>query len=526
MENFKRLIFVLFLNNIIYAQTTFQKAYGGLASDNGTYVVQTSDNGYIVAGTTISFGEGGRDVYVLKTNANGEIQWTKTFGGATDNEYGFCVQQTSDGGYIISGVASSFSDVAGDMYLIKINASGDFTWSKTYGGIGYEWGSAIKQTTDGGYIVTGQTPAFGAGGFDAYLIKLDASGVIEWTKTYGGSGLEVASDVQQTTDGGYIIIGQIDSFGAGSGDIFLLKTDAIGNAIWSKAIGSEDNEEALEVKQTPDGGYIIAGSGYGPASLSRDMFLIKTNSLGVVNWAKTYGSNVNDQCESAILTNDGGYILCGYSFGFTTNANYQAYIVKTDSSGNTLWSKTYGGSSIYGDYGRCIQQTNDSGYIITGETYSFGIGFFNLYLIKTDILGNSGCNQQNANTITTNKIFQSINTPIITASGGLASSPDTIVNTGGTQTNICATLATSNLFYPNNYNLVYPNPFTDIITINLKEFNTVTIATIMDISGKQLLVCEVNSKKNTIDLSVLKSGIYFCQLKSINKTETVKIIKQ
>jgi Secretion system C-terminal sorting domain len=164
--------------------------------------------------------------------------------------------------------------------------------------------------------------------------------------------------------------------------------------------------------------------------------------------------------------------------------------------------------------------------ISTGETYSFGIGFFNLYLIKTDILGNSGCNQQNANTITTNKIFQSINTPIITASGGLASSPDTLVNTGGTQTNICATLATSNLFYPNKYNLVYPNPFTDIITINLKEFNTVTIATIMDISGKQLLVCEVNSKKNTIDLSVLKSGIYFCQLKSITKTETVKIIKQ
>lgn len=526
MKKNNLIIIFLFVINLLNAQIKFQNAYGGVGSDNGKFVVQTSDNGYVIAGTTTSFGEGGRDVYVLKTSATGALLWTKTFGGATDNEYGFSVQQTADGGYIISGVASSFSDVAGDMYLIKLNADGDLTWSKTYGGIGYEWGAAIKQTTDGGYIVTGQTPAFGAGGFDAYLIKLDDSGIIEWTKTYGGSGLEVASGVSQTADGGYIIIGEIDSFGAGSGDILLIKTDAGGNQTWAKAIGTADNEEALEVKQTPDGGYIIAGSGYGVQTLSRDMFLIKTNSLGNITWAKTYGSIVNDQCESAILTNDGGYILCGYSFGFTTDANYQAYVVKTDATGNTMWSKTYGGSSVNGDFGRSIQQTNDNGYIITGETFSFGDGFFNVYLIKTDSLGDSGCHQGNAATITSNKVFQSMDPPIVSSSGGIATDPATVVHEGGTQTNLCEILAIESEIFNTNKVQVYPNPFTDIVTIDLKDFPGVTSVTILDIMGKSLRTFELTSRSTSINLATLKSGIYLCQLKGNTTTEIIKIIKR
>jgi hypothetical protein len=144
------------------------------------------------------------------------------------------VQQTSDEGYIVSGIASSFFDVAGDIYLIKLNNVGDTIWTRTYGGLGYEAGAFVEQTSDGGFIVAGQTPAFGAGGFDAYLLKLTASGAISWTKTFGGIGLETASAVQQTSDGGYILAGQIETEGAGGGDFYLVKTDEFGGGSMDK----------------------------------------------------------------------------------------------------------------------------------------------------------------------------------------------------------------------------------------------------------------------------------------------------
>ena len=397
------------------AQTTFQKVYGGIAMDNGKSVRKTSDSGFIIVGTTTSFGSGGRDILVIKTNSYGDTTWTKTYGGDTDNEYGFCVEQTTDGGYILSGVASSFADVAGDMYLIKLNSLGDTIWTRTYGGIGYEWGAFVQQTTDGGYIVAGQTPAFGAGGFDAYLVKLNAAGDISWTKTYGGSGLEIGSAVQQTTDGGYILTGQIDSYGAGSGDFYLLKTDASGNVVWTKAYGGVGEEAGVTVKQTTDGGYIIGGTSESTGVLGKDMCLIKTNAVGDTLWAKTYGGSLIDECNEVIQTTDGGYMMCGHSFSFSAAGDYDVYIVKTDNQGTVQWSKTYGRSAGAADneFGYSIQQTNDGGYILTGETFSFGIGLKNVYLVKTDVLGNSGCNQETPATTIADLLPQVIAPPTL-----------------------------------------------------------------------------------------------------------------
>ncbi|MBK8845497.1 MAG: hypothetical protein IPO27_02630 [Bacteroidetes bacterium] len=352
----------------------------------GKSVRQTTDGGYIIAGTTTSYGSGGRDILVIKTNAVGDTTWTKTFGGAMDNEYGFCVQQTSDSGYIVSGVASSFDDVAGDMYLIKLNATGDTLWTRTYGGIGYEWGAYVQQTLDGGFIITGQTPAFGAGGFDAYLVKLNSSGNISWTKTYGGSGLEIGSAVQQTSDGGYILTGEIGSFGAGGGDFYLVKTDSVGNVVWTKAYGHSGTEGGVTVKQTSDGGYIIGGSSEDTlGNLGFDMCLIKTNASGDTLWAKLYGGALIDECYEVVQTSDGGYIMCGKSFSFSALGDYDVYVVKINSQGVVQWSKTYGNSSSSSanDIGNSIQQTIDGGYIITGESmFGFGVGLKTSMLLK------------------------------------------------------------------------------------------------------------------------------------------------
>ncbi len=504
--------------------------------DEGKAVRQTTDGGFIIAGTTTSYGSGGRDILVLKTDSIGDTVWTKTFGGAVDNEYGYCIEQTTDGGYIVSGVASSFADVAGDIYILKLTPMGDTTWTRTYGGMGTEWGAFVQQTTDGGYIVAGQTPAFGAGGYDAYLVKLNANGTVLWTKTYGGTGIEIGLAVAQTADGGYILTGEIGTYGAGAGDFYLLKTDSNGNVTWTKAYGRSGTEAGVSVKQTTDGGYIIAGTSentLGP--LGPDMCLIKTNAVGDTLWAKLYGSAVIDECYEVIQTTDGGYIMCGKSFGFSASGDFDVYVVKVNSQGVVQWSKTYGdsGSASKNEIGYSIQQAGDGGFIIVGESmYGFGVGLKNVYLIKTDSAGNSGCHQGSAATITTNLQPQVIAPPTLVSAGGTISFPATEVNSGTTQTNLC--LSTIQVLENNrtaHQVFFYPNPFEKEVAVFLGENMQVVSIQIFNIMGQEVFATEIktnqrNSNKAFLDLAELKSGIYLCQLKSENFQQTIRLIKK
>ena len=523
-----------FISIGLYAQIVFQKAYGGTGMDNGHSVCQTIDGGYIIAGTTTSFGSGGRDVYVVKTDASGDTLWTKTFGGAMDNEYGFCVQQTSDSGYVISGVASSFDDVAGDIYLIKLNASGDTNWTRTYGGIGVEWGNSVQQTTDGGYIMAGQTPAFGAGGFDAYLVKTDASGNISWTKTIGSPGLEIAYAIQQTADGGYIVTGQVDSDGAGFGDFYLIKTNHLGDVEWTKAYGVSGEESGVSVRQTTDGGYIIGGSSEDTGTLGKDMCLIKTNSTGNILWANTYGGDFIDECYDVIQTNDEGYIMCGKSFSFSSAGDYDVYIVKVNNQGAVLWSKTFGasGSGSQNEIGYSIQQTQDGGFIIAGESLmGFGVGLMNVYLIKTDSFGNSGCNQGNPATATSIYSPQVFDPTTLTSTGGNVSFPATIVNAGTTQTNLCGTFTSLDADISENSIQIYPNPVCGNASITIHSKSTNLSIKLYNSIGQMVYSSPAyspTSGTNTIslDLSDLKQGIHFCRVESELNIQTIKLIKQ
>ncbi|MFZ8835402.1 MAG: hypothetical protein ACO2O5_14595 [Candidatus Caldipriscus sp.] len=184
-------------------------------------------------------------------------------------------------------------------------------FAKTYGGTNSEEYNRVQRTSDGGYIVTGRTSSFGAGSSDIFLIKTDVYGNIQWAKTYGGSSWEYASSAQQTSDGGYIVAGYTNSFGAGNSDFFLIKTDASGNIIWVKTYGGINDDNASSVHQTSDGGYIVAGSTYSFGAGDRDFFLIKTDANGNIQWAKTYGGTNGEWANSAQRTSDGGYIVVG-----------------------------------------------------------------------------------------------------------------------------------------------------------------------------------------------------------------------
>jgi hypothetical protein len=383
MKRLSAVLFVLLLVSLSHAQQRWTKTYGGTGVDFGNSVQQTPDSGYIVTGYNSS--SGNPDVWLIKTSASGDTLWTRIFGGTQFDE-GTSVTPTVDGGYILAGWTYSFGAGSSDAWLIKTDASGDSLWTRTYGGPSYDFAYSVQQTPDSGYIVAGYTYSFGAGGSDVWLIKTDAKGDTLWTRTYGGANNDFGESVQQTRDGGYVITGWTQSFGAGNDDVYLIKTDAKGDTLWTRTYGGANNDYAYAVQQTSDGGFIVAGVTNSFGAGGADVWLLKTDASGDTLWTRTYGGTAADQGWSVQQTTDRGFIVAGVTMSFS--AGQDVYLIKTDSLGNTLWTKTYGGSS--GDEARSVRQTSDGGYILAGGTQSFGAGLYDVYLIKTDANGSVG----------------------------------------------------------------------------------------------------------------------------------------
>jgi hypothetical protein len=365
------------------AQMSWWRTYGGPSDDWGYSVQRTTDGGYIIGGFRAA------SVYLIKTNAHGDSLWARTYGGP-DQDWGTSVQQTTDGGYVIVGSTYSFGVGSPDncnVYLIRTNASGDTLWTRTYGGADHDIGSSVQQIIDGGYVITGSTRSFGAGNYDIYLIRTNASGDTLWTRTYGGSQDEYVSSARQTADGGYIITGCTVSFGVVQADIYLIKTDASGESLWTRTLGGPGRDYGESAQQTTDGGYMVAGytSSFGAGGY--DFYLVKTNASGETLWTRTYGGSNDDAGKSAQQTADGGYVIAGVTYSF--GAGYaDVYLIKTDAQGDTLWTRTHGGPGA--DEAWQVQQTADGGYVIAGFTSSSGAGGDDVYLIKTDAEGHVG----------------------------------------------------------------------------------------------------------------------------------------
>ncbi|HKR03148.1 MAG TPA: T9SS type A sorting domain-containing protein [Bacteroidia bacterium] len=364
-------------------------------------------------------------------------QWDKRFGGSR-NDFLTCFQQTNDGGYILGGYSNSV--ISGDKtqtkwgiydyWIIKIDSSGNKEWDKDFKANDSDYLYALKQTSDGGYIIGGYSRS-GIGGtktqdtwgsYDYWVIKTDSLGQKQWDKDFGGNNIDQLYSVQQTFDGGYILGGR--SYSGISGDktqsnwgyydFWMVKIDSFGNKQWDKDFGGTSEDWLYSLQQTSDGGYILGGwsnsgisgdkteDNWDTIPYGRDYWIVKTDSLGNKLWDKDFGGTNNEKLFSLQQTVDKGYILGGYSLsgisGDKTQANwgdYDYWIVKIDSVGNKQWDKDFGGTNNEDDFGM-ISQTDDGGYLMSGTSFSHisgdktenNLGMEQTWVIKTDSLGN------------------------------------------------------------------------------------------------------------------------------------------
>jgi hypothetical protein len=414
----KKIIFLLLIHicsfQIINSQTQWQRAIGGTNHDYANCIIQTNDGGYAVAGSTLSYSYGYEDMYLVKLNSSGSIQWTKTIGG-TGNDIALSVIQTTDGGYALGGHTRPFGAEYYDFYIVKLDSIGSFQWNRTINRANNDYSLSIKQTTDGGFVLAGLSATGGIFSSDIYIVKLNSIGTYQWSKTYGGSNDDVAFSIIQTSEGGLAAAGYTNSFGLGGNNFYILKLDGSGTLQWSRTVGgSGPNGQAYTIIQTTDGGFALAGVTEAFGAGSYDMHIVKLDAGGTLQWTRTVGASGQDWGYSIVQANDGGFVVLGSTNSFGV---LDYYTVKLNVNGTPQWSKTYGGSGIEGgnEVPCSIIKTNGGGFVIAGKTNSFGVGGDDMYIVKIDSLGITCGNFSTP--------------PTISGTGGTSGSPSTIVVT-------------------------------------------------------------------------------------------------
>ena len=479
---------------------TFQKMLGGNQPDNGMAVTPSADGGYVACGSTSSFGNNNSQIYLVKYNNEGDTLWTRTYDFG-NLDYGNAIQLTSDGGFIVAGRTFTGTVNYDDLLLLKVSADGTTEWAKAYGGGETDQASSVRQTADGGYIAAGYSVSFGAGLEDIYLVKTSANGDIEWTKTYGGNVTDQAYAVWQNDDGGYTVAGSIRSF-LPNNDGVIMRTDADGDIIWSKAIGGNESDVLYSMEQTEDGGFIAAGTR--DVALNFDFLLTKVDADGNESWTKQIGGGGDNYCFQVKQTDDGGYALAGFYVVPFFGAD--GYLVRTNAAGDTLWTRTYGGSGD--DQMKALTWTNDGGYLLCGHTTSFGSGNGDFYIVKTDADGMSNCNESNPNVeIVAPTIDYEDWTPEV-GTGGTVTELVPFVGAGGLIHTNCTSVEIDDALNDNEGLSIYPNPVQNILQLKSMHPSSDQHWYVLNLYGQLIDQGKIVSGYATIDVSNYSVGLY------------------
>tara|TARA_R110000850_G_scaffold140849_2_gene262420 strand:- start:67 stop:1626 length:1560 start_codon:yes stop_codon:yes gene_type:complete len=395
---------LLLLPFLIHAQPDimWQNSWGGTLDDQAQSSQLTQDGGIILAGFTesndgnVTGNHGAKDFWVVKVDSNGALEWQRAYGGTEDDRANSIIQAL-DGGYIVAGrTASSDGDVSfnhgsRDFWVLKLDGAGNIVWEQTYGGSNNDDAQSIIQTSEGGYLVAGHTYSsngdVGAnnGVQDYWMVKIDPTGVIQWEKNFGGSAIEYAWAVKQTSDDGYIVVGDSESSDGdvsgnqGVRDFWIVKTDSFGTLEWEKNYGGSGSERPKDVLQTNDGGYFVVGnSDSNDGDISNhydwdDVWLLKLDASGNLEWEKSYGGSFGDFGESIIQTDSGDFIIGSSSQSSdgdvgNNHGNFDCWLFQIDISGIIAWERSYGGS--HHDYINAIGLNDNGNLLFGGYSYS------------------------------------------------------------------------------------------------------------------------------------------------------------
>jgi uncharacterized repeat protein (TIGR02543 family) len=372
------LLFFFIFTSFMTLHAQWAVTFGGAGTESALCVQQTSDGGYILGGYTSSSGAGSYDFWILKLDADFQYEWEVTYGG-TLSDQAYSIQETSDGGYIVAGETVSYGPANGNMWIMKLDSVGNRVWQRYYGGVNHDTACSIRETSDGGFIVGGYTDSFGAGDYDALVLKLNSDGSLNWHKTYGGTGREYCRSIRETGDGGYIMTGLTSSSGAGGDDVWVVKFSSSGAIDWQKTYGGINADEGWDIRETSDGGYILAAETQSWGGGGYDVWILKLDSAGVPIWQWIFGDTGGDRARSVVETSDDGYVVAGFTDSYGAGVD-DTWILKLDITGALQWQITHGGSS--GEVIECIQETSEGGFIASGYTGSHGAGVADMLLLK------------------------------------------------------------------------------------------------------------------------------------------------
>jgi len=399
MKKYSIVCFVLFfVSTTVLAQVTdrfFQFTFGGGKKDILYNTIEANDKGFISVGYTESFGAGNFDMYLIKNDSLGNMEWSRTYGGIKE-DYGRSIVKSSDGkGYMLLGYSNSFSgNNYFDIYLVKIDFKGDTLWSKNYGLDRSEYGYTIIPTKEGGYMLLGEVinNINGDKNADIMLIKVSESGQFEWSKIYGGNLTDYLYSIEQLADGTFLLGGETNSFGAGEWDFLAVKMKEDGTVTMAKTYGGLKTDYGRFAISGKDGGVLLGGNSFNYGAGDMDFVLMYTDKEGVIQWSQSYGETGTEYMLDIAKNGDDGYLISGYSNSFGAHGE-DIYLLSIKNDGKFLWGKTIGGD--LGDYGVSILPTADQGVVITGNTKSFGVKSDDCFIFKVENkLSRNLCNSQ------------------------------------------------------------------------------------------------------------------------------------
>ncbi len=508
-------------------QNTWVKTYGGSESEGGCSITYTSDGGYIVTGYTYSnngdfngMNKGSGDIFVMKLNSFGEVEWEITLGGEL-YEQGYSITTTNDGGYIISGFTySNNGDFSGmnngfhDIFVIKLNTTGKVQWKKTFGGNLPDGSKSLVTTKDNGYILTGFSYSnnndfngMNKGSSDVFVIKLNFDGDLIWKKTFGGSEDDSGNSIITTNDGGFVITGNTYSNNLNfnlkkndSSDIFVMKIDSDGDILWNKILGGSGNELGNSITSTSDDGYVLTGTTSsndgdfnGMNKGNQDIFVVKLDSIGNIEWKKTFGGSGNEQGNTITTTDDGKFLFTGVTtsidgdFVSLKPEGNNIFVMLLEPTGDTVWNRTFGGSGF--DYGWSITTTTDGGFVLTGRTFSNDGDF-------------SGMNK---------------------------GSSDLLVMKLDSNGNLNNTSSINEFSEPTTTLSVHPNPFHNSTTVSYKVDTPSNVRIeLLNTLGQTVEVLredytDIGTYQLPLNVSTLSSGMYSVRMKSGSMSEVVPV---